>query len=73
MAVVIWIGSHDGRVDQRDGYTPNLERQAVGLPIDPDGNPDTPDVSAGLVVDQPDGLSENALAREMGLPLRESY
>lgn len=60
----------DGDVDVRDGWVPNLERQAVGLPIDHDGNPDTPAVPAA---DRPGALTENALRQEMGYRPRPTY
>jgi Ca2+-binding RTX toxin-like protein len=63
----------DGTVDGDDGWTPNLERQAAGLPVDDDGNPTTPDVSADQVVDHPDTMTENALLDEMNYPPREHY
>ena len=46
------------------------ERQAVGLPIDHDGDTSTPEI-----VDprQPIERTENGLREEMGLPKRESY
>ncbi|GAA3448586.1 M91 family zinc metallopeptidase [Dactylosporangium matsuzakiense] len=49
---------------------PNYERQAVGLPIDDDGDPLTPnriDPAHEL------RLTENGLRAEMGLPARERY
>jgi Ca2+-binding RTX toxin-like protein len=64
----------DGQVtDDGDGWTENSERQAVGLPVDHDHNPSTPDVPASQVVDHPDDLTENGLRREMGLPMNETY
>lgn len=48
----------------------NEERQAVGLPIDLDGNPDTPAV---LSPTMPEQLTENALRAELGYPRRASY
>ncbi len=63
----------DGDVNREDGWTPNLELQAVGIDIDHDQNPDTPDVPASSVVDHPDELTENGLRREMGWPERTHY
>jgi Ca2+-binding RTX toxin-like protein len=64
----------DGEVDRdHDGWTPNTERQTVGLPVDPDGNPDTPDVPAETVRDHPRALTENAFREEMGVPVRPEY
>ena len=49
---------------------PNAEREAVGLPIDHDGDPDTPDT---LDPDHPYELTENGLRDEFGLNLRQRY
>jgi hypothetical protein len=65
--------NHDGVVNMDDGWTPNFERQAVGLPVDHDSNPETPDVPAHEVVDHPDELTENGLRKEMGLVPRTRY
>jgi len=48
----------------------NRERVAVGLPIDHDGDPNTP-----MIIDpnHPTELTENALRKEMGLPERTTY
>jgi hypothetical protein len=48
----------------------NHEREAVGLPIDEDNNPDTPD---RLYSRHPYDLTENALRAEMGAPHRDAY
>jgi hypothetical protein len=48
----------------------NLEREAVGLPIDDDNDPSTPD---RLDPDHPYALTENALRQELGVPLRTTY
>ena len=55
-----------------DGQIPtsDIERQAVGLPVDHDGDPTTPEVPAPQ---QPEALTENALRTELGIPLRTSY
>jgi Ca2+-binding RTX toxin-like protein len=50
--------------------TPNLEREAVGLPIDGDNNPATP---PALYAKHPAALTENALRAEMGAPRRDRY
>ncbi|GIG58194.1 hypothetical protein Lfu02_25660 [Longispora fulva] len=49
---------------------PNDEREAVGLPVDHDGDPETPDQS---YPGHPDDLTENGLRRELGLPERTHY
>ena len=48
----------------------NEERQAVGLPIDLDGDPATP---AEMSPTMPEALTENALRAELGYPRRASY
>lgn len=63
----------DGAVDRLDGWTPNDERQAVGLPIDHDRDPNTPDLPASTLFDHPDELTENALRRELAWPERTRY
>jgi hypothetical protein len=65
--------SGDGDVDRDDGFTPNSERQAVGLGVDHDEDPRTPDVPASAVTDHPDELTENALRDEFDIPLRPRY
>ena len=65
--------NHDGKVDGDDGWIGNVERQAVGLGVDPDTNPDTPDVPASTVVDQPEGLDTNDLNRELNIPRQDHY
>jgi hypothetical protein len=49
---------------------PNAEREAVGLPVDHDGQTFTADQ---LAPDPPVLLTENGLRTELGLPLRPSY
>jgi len=49
---------------------PNLEREAVGLPIDDDGDPGT---APRLDPDHPWNLTENGLRQELGLSLRPAY
>ncbi len=49
---------------------PNLEREAVGLPFDVDGDPATP---MALATDHPFPLTENGLRAELGLPARTRY
>jgi hypothetical protein len=46
------------------------ERQAVGLPVDHDGDPSTPEQ---VDPDHPITYTENGLRREMGLPDRTTY
>lgn len=67
-----WNGNHDddliaGGVD--DGVR-KLERQAVGLPYDHDGDPQTPDRTDPQ---QPLPYTENGLRGELGLAPRERY
>jgi len=54
------------------GYPPvrNLERVAVGLPVDHDNNPTTPEMQDPR---HPTDLTENAMREEMGLPTRPHY
>ncbi|WP_238010926.1 M91 family zinc metallopeptidase [Dactylosporangium sp. AC04546] len=49
---------------------PNYERQAVGLPIDHDGDPGTPNE---IDPAHPLRYTENGLREEFGLPLRATY
>jgi Ca2+-binding RTX toxin-like protein len=49
---------------------PNLERQAVGLPIDDDGRSNTPN---RVDPDHPIEYTENGLREEMGAPRRQRY
>lgn len=49
---------------------PNMERIAVGLPIDDDGDPSTPEQLASR---HPYPLTENGLREELNLPLRTRY
>ena len=64
-------GSHDGPGPDgpREGEdgVPDLERQAVGLPIDHDDDRRTPDAVAP---GHPTSFTENALRAELGLALR---
>lgn len=48
----------------------NRERQAVGLPIDHDNDPSTPEQT---VVGHPHELTENGLRDELGIPRRPTY
>ncbi len=53
--------------------TPNIERQAVGLPIamepfDFDFDPDTPPTRTN-----PQAFTENGIRKEFGLPVRSTY
>ncbi|ERG69254.1 M91 family zinc metallopeptidase [Segniliparus rugosus] len=50
----------------------NAEREAVGLPVDWDNNPNTPEAPVPDYV-HPHDVTENALREEMGLPDREHY
>jgi hypothetical protein len=61
--------TEDDNLGQGTGV-PNSERVAVGLPIDHDGDLDTPNQ---LHPGHPAALTENALREEMGLPPRERY
>ncbi|WP_027341230.1 M91 family zinc metallopeptidase [Hamadaea tsunoensis] len=49
---------------------PNAERQAVGLPVDDDGNPATP---TRIDPDHPIAFTENGLRTELGWRLRAHY
>jgi Ca2+-binding RTX toxin-like protein len=49
---------------------PNREREAVGLPIDDDGDPSTPN---RVDPNHPYDYTENGLRDEMGAPLRPTY
>ncbi|MFY1689810.1 M91 family zinc metallopeptidase [Plantactinospora sp. WMMB782] len=60
-------GTHQG---PDDVGVKNSERQAVGLPIDEDDDPSTPDQ---VDPDHPYRYTENALRDELGLPKRTSY
>ena len=57
----------------RDAPVPNEERAAVGLPVDPDGDPTTPDVPAGVVAGRDVGVTENEVRDELGLEHRGRY
>lgn len=60
----------DGQHDEPNGPVNNLERQAVGLPVDHDDDPSTPPI---VDPDHPIEYTENGLRREMGLPDRTTY
>lgn len=62
-------GSSDPRV-QRDRGVNVLERQATGLPVDHDEDPNTPQV---VDPDHPMQYTENGLRDELGWPDRPSY
>ncbi|HEU4424568.1 MAG TPA: M91 family zinc metallopeptidase [Pilimelia sp.] len=49
---------------------PNYERAAAGLPIDHDGDPNTPDI---IDPNQPFEYTENGLRDELGAPARPRY
>jgi hypothetical protein len=60
-------GVHDG--PENPGAN-NREREATGLPIDHDDDPDTPDQ---IHPEHPYELTENGLREEMGAPHRDAY
>jgi hypothetical protein len=60
----------DGTYPEPNGPVNNLERQAVGLPVDHDGDPGTPEQ---VDPDHPLTYTENGLRDEMGLPDRTTY
>jgi hypothetical protein len=60
----------DGTYPEPSGPVNNLERQAVGLPVDQDDDPSTPEQ---VDPDHPITYTENGLRREMGLPDRTTY
>ncbi|QYG93772.1 hypothetical protein HC251_15965 [Iamia sp. SCSIO 61187] len=62
----------DGEVDAGDGWVLNTERVTVGLPVDHDHDPTTPDVPAGEE-GRGTGLDENTLRDELGVPRRDAY
>ena len=62
--------SIDGTYPEPNGPVNTRERQAVGLPVDHDGDPSTPPI---VDPDHPTTYTENGLRREMGLPDRETY
>ncbi|GGM70748.1 M91 family zinc metallopeptidase [Dactylosporangium sucinum] len=59
-----------GRDVANGAPVPNLERQAVGLPIDHDGDPGTPNEVDPA---HPLRYTENGLRAELGLPPRATY
>jgi Ca2+-binding RTX toxin-like protein len=62
-------GDYHGN-DPRNHGTPNREREAAGLPIDEDNNPNTPEQ---IYSKHPYELTENGLRDEMGAPHRDAY
>jgi hypothetical protein len=60
----------DGTTPEPGGDANTRERQAVGLPVDHDGDDATPPI---VDPDHPIRYTENGLRREMGLPDRETY
>ncbi|MFD3705792.1 M91 family zinc metallopeptidase [Nocardia sp. NPDC058658] len=60
----------DDKIDGNSAGVREGERVAVGLPIDHDNNPSTPEQ---VVPEHPTALTENAMRTELGLPLREHY
>jgi len=63
----------DGQLTRADGWAPNAERDAVGLPVDHDQDASTPAVPGSEAGGHPDGLSENALRDELGVEIRGRY
>ncbi|MGA8114741.1 MAG: M91 family zinc metallopeptidase [Actinocatenispora sp.] len=72
-------GSYDNPADPDQNWdddkqqwvgVPNAEREAAGLPVDDDHDPDTP---YRIAPDHPIEYTENGLRREMGLPDRPKY
>jgi hypothetical protein len=59
-----------GTFPEPHGQFDNDERQAVGLPVDHDDDPNTPPI---VDPDHPIEYTENGLRREMGLPDRTTY
>ena len=55
---------------RRPVYLSNVERQAVGLPLDHDGDPST---AERVVPWHPEGMTENGLRGELGLERRDTY
>ena len=62
--------SLDGTFAEPGGDARQRERQAVGLPVDHDGDDSTPPI---VDPDHPVEYAENGLRREMGLPDRRTY
>jgi hypothetical protein len=62
--------SIDGTTPEPSGPVNTRERQAVGLPVDHDGDPNTPPI---VDPDHPIEYTENGLRRELGLPDRATY
>lgn len=60
----------DGTTPEPGGDANTRERQAVGLPVDHDGDDATPPI---VDPDHPITYTENGMRREMGLPDRETY
>ncbi|HCT75801.1 MAG TPA: calcium-binding protein [Micromonosporaceae bacterium] len=60
-------GDHEGPTDVG---VPNDEREAVGLPIDEDDDPNTPGT---IDPDHPYDYTENRFREELGWPTRKSY
>lgn len=63
-------GIYQGVDPVDSGETPLMERQAVGLPIDHDHDPSTPEI---VDPHHPFVLTENGLRHEMNLPPRPHY
>lgn len=62
-------GAYNGN-DTQDHGDPNSEREAVGLPIDHDNDPNTPEI---LDPDHDFDYTENGIREEMGAPHRDHY
>lgn len=65
-------GTYRGPAPEQDGV-PNEERATVGLPVDHDEDPSTPDVPAAAVVGRDVGVTENDVRAELGLERRGRY
>jgi hypothetical protein len=63
----------DGAVDSGDGWVPNRERDAVGLPVDHDQDPSTPDIPGAQAGGHPGWMNENGLRVELGVETRGGY
>ena len=64
-------GTYNG-VDTNDVGDPNVERQAVGLTVDHDGDPTTPEQLISSDV-HPFEMTENGIREELGLAQRPFY
>lgn len=64
-------GTYRGADAADSGRVPNLERVAVGVPLDHDNDPRTPEQRDDA--NHPYALTENGIREEMNLQLRRSY